>query len=174
MHQMEQEKIMSEEIERSEALTKISELIKDVRIAMLATITPQGTIHSRPMATQKGDFAGSLMFLTRQHSAKTDEIVHDSQVTLTYADGKSLFVTLAGRATLSKDKATIHELWNPLYKAWFPDGEEDPEITVIRVDVDQAEYWEAPSNSVVRGYQLLKAAATKGGSKVGQHEVVTL
>lgn len=166
---------MSESLSRPQAIKKIAEMIKDVRIAMLSTVTPQGTIHSRPMATQESEFQGELLFLTRQESNKTDEIAHESRVTLNYVDTQDhRFVTLSGRATLSKDRATIHELWNPLYKAWFPDGEDDPEITLIRVNVDQAEYWEAPANAVVRGYQLLKAAVTKGESRVGEHQAVTL
>jgi general stress protein 26 len=166
---------MSEELSRLQAIQKISEMIKDIRIAMMATVTPEGTIHSRPMATQKADFTGELLFLTRQESSKADEIVHQSQVTLTYVDSKDYrFVSLSGRAELSKDRATIHELWNPIYKAWFPQGEDDPEITVIRVIVDHAEYWDAPSKALVRGYQLLKAAATKGKTSVGEHQEVAL
>jgi general stress protein 26 len=166
---------MSENLTRPQAILKISELIKDIRIAMLSTVTPQGTIHSRPMATQENDFQGDLLFLTRQESSKTDEIAHKSQVTVNYVDTKhQRFVCLSGLASLSRDQATIHELWNPLYKAWFPEGEHDPQITVIRVSVDHAEYWEAPANAVIRGYQLLKAAATKGSSKVGEHQAVSL
>lgn len=166
---------MSENPARPQAIQKISELIKDIRIAMLSTASPEGTIHSRPMATQETEFDGELLFLTRQESSKTDEIAHQSQVTLSYVDSKhARFVCLSGRASLSKDRATIHELWNPLYKAWFPEGEQDPQITVIRVYIDHAEYWEAPANAVVRGYQLLKAAATKGRSPVGEHQAVSL
>jgi general stress protein 26 len=166
---------MSEELTRPQALQKISQLIKDIRIAMLSTVTPEGSIHSRPMATQANDFQGELLFLTRQDSGKTDEIAHQSQVSVNYVDTKhQSFVCLSGVATLSKDHATIHELWNPLYKAWFPEGEHDPQITVIRVSVDRAEYWEAPSNAVIRGYQLLKAAATRDSSKVGEHQAVSL
>jgi general stress protein 26 len=166
---------MSEDLSRPQAIKKIGEMIKDVRIAMLSTVTDEGTIHSRPMATQEAEFAGELLFLTRQESSKTDEIVHQARVNLNYVDSKNhRFVTLSGQASLSKDRGTIHELWNPLYKAWFPQGEDDPEITVIRVDVDHAEYWEAPSNAMVRGYQLLKAAVTKGGSRVGEHQEVAL
>jgi len=132
-------------------------------------------IHSRPMATQQAEFRGELLFLTRQESSKTDEIAHQARVTLTYVDSKDhRFISLSGRAALSKDRATIHELWNPLYKAWFPEGENDPEITVIRVYVDHAEYWEAPANAIVRGYQLLKAAATKGDAPVGRHQEVAI
>jgi general stress protein 26 len=164
---------MSEVPTRPQAIEKISQLIKDIRIAMLSTVTPEGTIHSRPMATQEAEFNGELLFLTRHESSKTDEIAHQSQVTLTYVKDHR-FVCLSGRAALSKDRAVIHELWNPLYKAWFPEGEADPQITVIRVSVDHAEYWEAPANAVVRGYQLLKAAATNGGSRVGDHQEVTM
>ena len=166
---------MSEVLSRPEAVKKISEMIKDIRIAMLSTVTPEGAIHSRPMATQESDFQGELLFLTRQESSKTEEIVHQAAVTLTYVDSKGhRFVALSGHAELSKDRATIHDLWNPLYKAWFPQGEDDPEITVIRVHVEHAEYWEAPANAILRGYQLLKAAATKDGAQVGTHQEVTL
>ena len=166
---------MSEVLTRSQAIEKISELTKDIRIAMLSTVTPKGTIHSRPMATQEAEFEGELLFLTRQESSKTDEIAHQSQVAVNYVDSKNQrFVYLSGIASLSKDRATIHQLWNPLYKAWFPEGEDDPQIIVIRVSVNHAEYWEAPANAVLRGYQLLKAAATKGRSQVGEHQEVTL
>ena len=113
--------------------------------------------------------------MTREESGKTQEIAQQSHVTLNYVDSKGYcFVALSGHAELSKDRATIHELWNPLYKAWFPEGEDDPAITVIRVNVEHAEYWDAPANAVVRGYQLLKAAVTKGGSPVGEHQEVSL
>jgi general stress protein 26 len=166
---------MIETTNRAEAIAKISELIKDVRIAMLSTVTVDGTIHSRPMATQEAEFAGELLFLTREESSKTGEIDQQPHVNVSYVDSKNhRFVTLAGCARLSQDRKTIHELWNPMYKAWFPQGEDDPAITVIRVDVDHAEYWEAPSNAIVRNYQLLRAAVTKGSSPVGKHQEVTL
>jgi general stress protein 26 len=166
---------MSEATTQAEAIKRISEMIKDVRIAMLSTVTPEGVIHSRPMATQEAEFAGELLFLGRKESNKMGEIDQQPQVTVTYVDSKNhRFVTLAGCATLSQDPTTIHELWNPMYKAWFPEGKDDPAITVIRVDVDHAEYWEAPANAIVRNYQLLKAAVTKEGAHVGEHQEVTL
>jgi general stress protein 26 len=166
---------MSQTQTNPEAIHKIAEMIKDIRIAMLSTVTPDGSIHSRPMATQEANFAGELLFLTRQESSKSDEIVHQSRVTLNYVDSKNYrFVSLSGHAALEKDRAIIHKLWNPLYKAWFPQGEADPQITVIRVEVDEAEYWDAPGNGLVRGYQMLKAAVTKGSAPVGEHQKVAV
>ena len=160
--------------DRQEALKKINELIKDIRIALLTTAGPDGTLHSRPMATQKSEFAGELWFLTREDSGKVFDIHHDANVSLTYADGKNTFVALSGRARVSRDQAKINELWNPMYTAWFPQGKEDPEIRVVRVTVDAAEYWDAPSNAVVRNFQLLLAAVTAGHVKVGENEAVWL
>ena len=158
-----------------ESLAKIQDLIKDIRIAMLTTAGQDGRIYSRPMATQQTRFQGELWFLTRQDSGKVDEIRHDAHVNVAYADTKgSSFVSLAGRAEISRDRARIHELWNPMYKAWFPDGEDDPQIAALKITVEDAEYWDAPSNAIVRNFQILRAAVTKGNTPVGEHAHVTL
>ncbi len=158
-----------------EAAHQVWNLIKDIHIAMLTTADESGTLYSRPMATQQTDFSGELFFLTRQHSGKVEEIRQNSHVSLTYTDPKnSNFISLAGRADVSKDRAKIHELWNPMFKAWFPDGEDDPEIAVLKVTVEEAEYWEAPSNALVRNYRLIKRALTHGESKVGEHGKLSL
>ena len=160
---------------RDEILGTIQDLIKDIRIAMLTTASEDGRVYSRPMATQETRFQGELWFLTRQDSGKVDEIRHNAHVNVAYSDPKeSTFISLSGRAQLSKDRQKIHELWNPLYKAWFPIGEEDPEITVIKVVVEDAEYWSAPSSAIVRNFRMLKASITGDGSQVGEHEHVAL
>jgi len=158
----------------SEAHKKIGELIKDIRMAMMTTVGTDGALHSRPMATQEKEFDGVLWFMTRQDSGKVNEIRHDAQVNLTYADGKETFVSISGHAAVSRDRKKIDDLWNPLYKAWFPGGKDDPEITVLRVDVEEAEYWDAPANAVVRNVKMLTAALTGGKNNVGEHEKVRL
>jgi hypothetical protein len=64
------EKTMSEVLTRSQAIEKISELIKDIRIAMLSTVTPEGSITSRPMATQDAEFKGELLFRPGKNQAR--------------------------------------------------------------------------------------------------------
>ncbi len=73
-------------------------------------------------------------------SEKVDEMEQDQHVTLTFAEPTdSKYITLKGRATVTQDRAKVQELWNPMYKAWFPKGEEDPEIAVMRVDVTEGD-----------------------------------
>jgi general stress protein 26 len=152
-----------------EGRKKIGELIKDVRICMLTTAGPDGSFDSRPMATQETDFDGTVYFLTRQESGKVQEMEDDTHVSLIYADPSNHnYVTAKGRAQISHDKAKIHELWNPMFKAWFPDGEDDPSIAVIKVEVEEANYWEASSSKLVFGIKYLARAITGGGVDVGE------
>ncbi len=159
---------------RDAAIQKIAELIKDIRVAMLTTVSTDGSLHSRPMATQDTPFTGEVVFLTSVNSGKVDEIQEDAQVNLCYSDAKHSFVTLSGRASLSNDRALIAALYSPSYKAWFPEGESDPAIRVLRIHIDQAEYWDAPSSAIVRRMQVLTRAATGGKTSVGEHAHVTL
>lgn len=158
-----------------EGLDKIGELIKDIRICMMTTAGKDGSFDSRPMATQKTEFDGTVYFLSRHESGKVHEIEEDSHVSLLYADtSDSKYVTAKGRASVSRDKAKIHELWNPMFKAWFPGGEDDPEISVLKVTVTEAQYWEASSSKLVVGIKYLAAAVTGGEVRVGEHGVVTI
>jgi general stress protein 26 len=152
-----------------EGKKKIGELIKDVRICMLTTVGPDGSFDSRPMATQETEFDGTVWFLTRHESGKVTEIENDSHVSLLYADPSNHnYVAAKGKAQVSRDQAKIHELWNPMFKAWFPQGEEDPNIAVLKVEVEEAHYWEASSSKLIFGIKYLARAVTGGAVDVGE------
>ncbi len=159
----------------AEGLKKIGSLIEDIHIAVLVTAAPDGSFDSRPMGVQTKDFDGSVWFLTRNTSGKVHEIQDDSHATLIFADpANSKYVSAKGRARVHQDRARIHELWSPMYKAWFPAGEDDPQIAVLRVDISEAEYWEASSSKLVRGVKYLAAAATGGKVDVGESGKVVI
>jgi general stress protein 26 len=157
------------ELSGEQGLKKIAELLKGIHIAMMHTVATDGSINSRPMAVQDKTFDGTLWFLTRISSGKVDEIQQNQHITLTLTDpSNAKYLTLKGRASVNQDRAKISELWNSMYKAWFPKGEDDPEIAVLRVDVAEAEYWEASSSSLVRGVKYLAAAVTGGKTSIGE------
>jgi general stress protein 26 len=157
------------ELSGEEGLKKIADLLKGIRIAMINTVARDGSISSRPMAVQDKTFNGKLFFLTRMRSEKVDEIIQDQHVTLTLTDtSDAKYLTLKGRASLSRDRARIIELWSSMYKAWFPQGQNDPEIAVLRVDVTEAEYWQASSSSLVHSAKYLAAAITGHKTSVGE------
>ena len=120
------------------------------------------------MAVQDVPFSGILWFLTRSTSNKIREIEQDSRITLSFAEPKdSKYLALKGHATVTQDRSKIKELWNPLYKAWFSGGADDPEIRVLRIEVTEADFWEASSNRFVMGMKYVVAAMTGGTLPLG-------
>jgi general stress protein 26 len=61
-----------------------------------------------------------------------------------------------------------------MFKAWFPEGEDDPEIRVLEVRVTEAHYWEANASKLVVGIKYLAAAVTGGKVDVGTQGEVKL
>lgn len=152
--------------DRQDNIKKLHDLIKDIRFAMLTTVEDDGTLHSRPMATQEFEFDGDLWFFTAADAAKVKEAQHDRHVNVSYSDPHNQkYVSVSGKAELVRDRTKIEELWNPLFKAWFPDGLEDPNLALLKVNVDKAEYWDSPSSKVVRLLGFAKAVIT--GKPIG-------
>jgi general stress protein 26 len=158
------------ELRGEEGLKKVAELMKGIPIAMLTTLAMDGSISARPMEVHGKTFDGTLWFLARSDSEMVDQIARNQHVTLTLADpSESKYLALKGRASVNHDRAKIAGLWNPIYQAWFPKGKDDPQITVLRVDVSEADYWEASSSKLVRRAKY-SAVASAGGDKVSVRE----
>ncbi len=154
---------------------KLSELIKDIQFAMLTTQEPDGTLRSRPMTTQQQEFDGDLWFFVGASSSTVREVQQDQQVNLAYAaPNKNTYVSVSGRANLVRDRRKMEELWNPVYKAWFPDGLDDPNLALLRVEPTQAEYWDAPNGKVVQAIGFAKALLTGQQFQGGENEKLNL
>lgn len=145
-------------------LKYLAELIRDIKFTMMTTVERDGSMHSRPMVTQKIDpvsFDGRLWFFTKKDTAKVHSIEQDQHINLAYASpDHNHYVSISGRAELSEDKDKIKELWNPMLKAWFPMGVDDPEISLISVVVEKAEIWDAPPSKMIQMVGFVKSIVT--------------
>jgi general stress protein 26 len=155
------------------ARKKVLDLLKDVKIAMMATRGEDGRMHSRPMATNTVEFDGHLWFFTEAGSPKLSDLARDAEVLLTYADDhKQNYVSVTGHGEIVRDTAKQKELWNEALRVWFPKGAEDPDIALIKVTVDGAEYWDAPSSTMIHAYGYLKAVTTGERPHPGENATV--
>ncbi len=160
---------------REENLKKLNELIEDIEFAMLTTVEEDGSLRSRPMGTQKAEFNGTLWFFTKADSPKVDEVEREHHVCVAYSKPeKQHYVSMSGTAWLVRDREKIEELWTPELKAWFPDGLEDPQIALLKINVEKAEYWDSPNSVVVHLIGMAKAAVTGESYKPGENEKVNL
>lgn len=166
---------MDNQADRSESIKKLGEMIEDIEFAMLTTAEPDGTLRSRPMATQQVEFDGDLWFFTRASSPKVDEIEQEHNVNVSYAaPDKQRYVSVSGRARLVRDKNKIKELWSPELKAWFPEGLDDPDLALLKVTAEQAEYWDSTSSTVAHLIGFVKAVATGATYQPGENEKINL
>ena len=148
----------------------LQEKIKDIRFAMLTTVEADGSLHSRPMATlNTKDFSGDLWFFTYADAPKVGKVQQHHQVNLSYAKpDDNLFVSVSGTAELVRDRQKIKDFWNPMLKSWFPKGEDDPNLALLKVHVDAAEYWDAPNGKMGALFTNLTALATGAKKHAGE------
>ncbi|MDN4492973.1 pyridoxamine 5'-phosphate oxidase family protein [Ureibacillus aquaedulcis] len=125
---------------KQEEIETMRELIKDIDIAMLTTSTEDGLV-SRPMKTQEVEFDGDLWFFTKKDTDKYEEILHDQDVNVAYV-GKS-YVSVRGRAEIVEDLEKKKELWSKAYEKIMQTSYDDPNLILIKVKVDAAEYWDS-------------------------------
>ncbi|ADO75736.1 pyridoxamine 5'-phosphate oxidase family protein [Stigmatella aurantiaca] len=158
-----------------DVVAHLEQLIQGIKVAMMTTVEEDGSLRSRPMWTQSRPFDGELWFFTREHSAKVDEVEHDHHVSLSYAEPtKDRFVSVSGRCRLVTDKAKAREMWNPALKAWFPDGLDDPELSLLCITVEKAEYWDTPNSRMVQLIGFVKATLTGSTYQPSGHEKVNV
>jgi len=68
----------------------------------------------------------------------------------------------------------VNKLWKDTLKAWFPQGKADPNIQLIRVKVEEAEYWDTPDSKVVQLVGYVKARLTGEPFHPGENERLEL
>lgn len=145
-------------IQHEESVKKFRELIKDVNVCMFTTLDDNLEIHSRPMSTALVDEDGNAWFFTNEFSEKIQDISRDNVVNLIYADiGKNIYVNVKGTCTLIIDRKKIEELWNPVMKAWFPGGVDDPKLCLVKVVTENAYYWNNSASNMSVLFNMLTA-----------------
>lgn len=149
-------------------IERLVELTQDSRFCMLTTVDTDGTLISRPMARQEVDLSVELWFIATRDSRKVAHIQADPTVAVTVSSDTS-WVSLAGQAEVVDDLEKLRELWSTFAEAWIPDGPEDPNAILIRVDVESAEYWDNPGGRVATVISLVKSKITGQPYDGGDH-----
>ena len=157
-----------------EDLKHLKEMIEDIKIGMLTTVDADGTLRSRPLQTVAVDDDCTLWFFTSQSSPKVFEADADGgRVCMSYArNAKTDYVSVSGRATIVRDRAKMKQLYTKWIEVFFPKGLDDPDLALLRVDVEKAEYWDSPNSAVGRLYALAKGLITKNPDAVGENRKI--
>ena len=160
---------------RSQHIEQLAELIKDVEVAMFTTTGVDGRLYSRPLGTQKVAFDGDLWFVTSANSPKIAEIALNPRVNVSYSSpSKNTYVSVAGTAEIVEDRAKIEALWSSSMKLFFPEGKDDPNLRLIHVHAESAEYWDGPGTLLGRALSFVLSAVQDEPSRLADNGFVDL
>lgn len=149
--------------EKQDDRAKLYKMIEKVKIAMLTTIEPDGSLHTRPMGNQEADEKGDLWFFAEKGSSIETNITANPTLGLGYSNpSDDNYVAVSGKGYLVYDQATIDEKWTADLKAWFPDGKTDPKIVLLRVEPDRGEFWDTRSSTLTTVVGFIKASLGGG------------
>lgn len=162
----------------TEARTKLWDLVKDIRFAMFTTRHANGHLHSRPMTTQNSnlDEDQNLWFFMSRKGEPVADLIADPTVNVAYADtGEDSYVSVSGTAAVVEDKAKKQQLWSKMAEAWFPGGVDDPDLALVCVKINHANYWDVKESKIVQLYQMAKAVITgKPPTEMGEQAKIRM
>jgi len=149
---------MEKNLNSKEAVDKLQQLINQTGTCMFFTNIQAGVNNTRPMVVIDVDTNGTCWFFTSKDSEMAADIEKDSHVHLVFSNPvKESYLDLRGRASIQHDRKSIEDKWNPVVKAWFPKGTDDPELCLIKVKTDEAHYWDNNNTKMV---EILKTVAS--------------
>ena len=86
--------------------------------------------------------------------------------------GNQKYVSLTGTAAISNDREKIRQLFSTPAKAWW-DSAEDPNIRVLKISPDDAEFWDSPG-SIISYVKMAAAAVTGTRPDLGDNRKVSM
>ena len=158
-----------ENIFEEKAIEKLKKLINDTKTCLFCTDLTSLPINTRPMTSTKVDEDGNLWFISSTQSNKNFEIKVDNRVQLFYNNtSESEFLSIYGSAKIYTDRATIEKLWTPITKAWFEEGKNDTNVSVICVRPTDVHYWDNKNGKIISLLKIATQAATGLKMEIGR------
>jgi general stress protein 26 len=135
---------MADTASSTDNIAAIAELLRKLDICMLTTRAADGALHGRPMSNNgEVEYDGDSWFFAQDGTRKVVEIEADPGVELAFIDTPNgTWINVEGRASIVRgDDERKRDLWLPDLERWFPDGPEDPEVVLIKVEAAHIDAW---------------------------------
>lgn len=149
---------------------KIWNYISEIGTAMMVTVDGKD-LRSRPMQLVQDSYDGTIWFFNKLEANKTEEVIEDKNVCLTFSDGENgVHVSMSGLARINKDQAIIDKMWNEDIAPWFPEGREDKSCSLLEIKIHSGEHWDHETNDLIKLYQKAKSGIRNRKPNLGENE----
>ncbi|HYE41782.1 MAG TPA: pyridoxamine 5'-phosphate oxidase family protein [Caulobacteraceae bacterium] len=157
----------------AEAEERLWKALEDTRTGMLGLVggEPQ---HFQPMTGFEEPEANRVWFFTRDDTdlARSISSGQSAMYTVVTKDTK-VYACLMGELSVRNDRERIDKYWNPVVAAWYPEGKDDPHLTLLCFDLEDARLWLNDKGPVMFMYEVAKANLTKSFPDSGERADVT-
>lgn len=181
MTQTAAEKNRDDDVSTQTKLDDLYKLIDGIEVAMLTTRRADGHLVSRAMQTQKRTSGTDLWFVTGWYADKLDEIALDPHVSVTYYKDRTRdWVSVSGKAIITRDRDLVRGLYKPDWRAWFPDeggandgSPDDPRITLILVEAHTVTYSKTDRPAPMVLFEIVKGMVTGTAPKIADLRTIS-
>ncbi len=121
--------------------------------------------HAQPMTAFREEETGTIWFFTRDDTdLAKDAAIPGGQSAMFHYGSKDQNVWACIHGDLSvhgPDREIIDRHWNPVLAAWYPEGKDDPHLTILRFDAGDGRIWVNEGGFFKFAYEIAKANVTK-------------
>jgi len=144
--------------------------IENHQVGMLGIVGGE-THHLQPMTAFVQAEAHRLWFFTRNNTDLVREIGagHAAMFVLQQRDFRAC---IGGRLSVQHDRNRMDRYWNAVVAAWYPEGKDDPALTLLCLDCDDAQVWISEAGPVRFAWEIAKANATGHTPELGSRAEV--
>lgn len=125
--------------------------------------------HYQPMTAFVEADANRIWFFTRKDTDLARDVAGQpgAEAAFIFQDRK-LQACVDGRITLDHDRERIDRYWNAHVAAWYPEGKDDPALTLLRLDLTEAAVWITEGGLIKYAFEVAKANASDATPDVGE------
>jgi general stress protein 26 len=126
-----------------DAIPQLAQMLKDIDVCVFATRADDGELHARPMSNNREvEWDGDSFFFARSVGRLVSEVSADPSAVTAYRKEEGFgFISVSGRVTVERDPELKKQYWLDDLERWFPNGPEDPGVTLLRLEAEHADWW---------------------------------
>ena len=130
--------------------------LQRVRAGMLGVVG--AAQHMQPMTHYADWDHNRLWFLTSSQTDLVRMLSPGAPAQFCIMDEKNGFdACLSGHLTEDLDRARLDQVWSSVAAAWFEGGKDDPNLTMLRLDLVDAAVWGFSDGLLKFGMEILRA-----------------
>jgi general stress protein 26 len=164
------------EMDHAQVEEKMWKAIGDDRLGMLG-LTGTDAGHFQPMSSYHEEETHTLWFFSYTDNKLAGPLGQGGAqpAMFNFVDkDRQVWACVAGSLSVDRDPSRIDKFWDSQARAWFAEGKDDPKLTMLRFEPEEAEVWINEKGLIRYGLGVLKANLTKSTPDGGVHETIQL